>query len=114
MKKKKVRNIGIPGIKPPAEMCSDINCPFHGKIGIRGRIFEGKVLSTKSNKSAIVTWDRSIFVPKYERLEKRRTKMSVHLPPCLNPKKGDIVKIGECRPISKTKRSVVIEVGGKK
>jgi len=32
------RNIGL-DVTPPKEKCEDINCPFHGKLSIRGRIF---------------------------------------------------------------------------
>ena len=36
--------------------------------------------------------------------------MIVYNPQCVDAKKGDIVKIAECRPLSKTKAFVVIEV----
>jgi small subunit ribosomal protein S17 len=36
--------------------------------------------------------------------------MHAHNPPCINAKEGDVVKIAECRPLSKTKKFVVIEV----
>ena len=35
----KVRNVGIPGVEPPATECEDLRCPFHGKLPVRGRIF---------------------------------------------------------------------------
>jgi len=109
MKKEQGRNIGIPGIEAPSERCNDSNCPFHAQnIKVRGRIFEGVVVSTKPSNTAIVQWERRLFLPKYERFEKRLSKVNAHSPPCLHIKKDDIVTIGECRPISKTKKFVVI------
>lgn len=108
--KNEVRNIGIPGIVPPTEKCNDPKCPFHGReIRIRGRLFKGVVTSVKPTKTAVVEWERYFYVPKYERFEKRRSKVKAHAPPCLHVKKDDIVTIGECRPISKTKKFVVIK-----
>ena len=47
---------------------------------------------------------------KYERFEKRSTRIAAHIPDCINGKTGDSVKIMECRPLSKTKKFVVVEV----
>ena len=107
--KENARNIGIPGIELPSEKCTDVNCPFHGKLGIRGRTYAGKVVSKKAGKTAVVQWARRFFVPKYERFEKRKSKVFAHAPECLHIKKDDNVLIGECRPISKTKKFVIIK-----
>jgi len=101
-------NIGIK-VKPPEKKCEDKNCPFHGNLRVRGRIFEGVIVSDKPKKTAVVQWEYLYYVPKYERYEKRKTKISVHNPSCINARKGDKVKIAECRPLSKTKSFVVIE-----
>lgn len=108
MGKEKTKNIGIPGIEAPSERCIDVNCPFHGKIGVRGRTYVGTVISKKAGKTAVVQWSRRLFVPKYERFEKRKSKVYAHTPDCLHIKKDDVVMIGECKPISKTKRFIVI------
>ncbi len=108
MKKEKSKGIGIPGIEIPKNNCDDINCPFHGNLKIRGRIFEGIVESIKPSKTAVVRWERRVFCPKYERFEGRFTKVSAHKTDCLNIQKDDIVIIGECRPISKSKKFVVL------
>ncbi len=105
----KVRNIGIPA-KPPEKVCDDPNCPWHGNISLRGRMFVGKVVSAKAHKTAVVQWDYVHFVPKYERYERRKTKVVAHNPECIHAKEGDIVKIMETRPISKTKTFVIVEV----
>ncbi len=105
----KTKNIGI-GTESPKEGCNDKSCPFHGDIKVRGRSFVGKVMSTKRQKTCTVQWERSIDVPKYERQERRKTKISVHNPPCINAREGDEVKLYETRPISKTKSFVIVEV----
>jgi small subunit ribosomal protein S17 len=49
-------------------------------------------------------------IAKFERYEKRQSKIHAHNPPCIEAKAGDRVKIAECRPLSKTKSYVVVEV----
>jgi small subunit ribosomal protein S17 len=90
-----------------AETCKDNHCPQHGTVRIHGRAFTVTVQSARAPKTAIVEWERRYYVPKYERYERRRTKINVHNPDCMNAKAGDIVRITECRPISKTKHFVI-------
>ena len=104
----KVKNIGIK-VTPPKKTCNDVKCPFHGKIGVRGRIFTGEVISKDLDNTATVIWTRKHLIPKYERSETRRTKIRVHNPECINAEIKDIVKIAETRPLSKTKHFVIIE-----
>ncbi|MFH1409839.1 MAG: 30S ribosomal protein S17 [Nanoarchaeota archaeon] len=80
-------------------------------IKLRGRIFTGTVMKAKAHKSAVVAWTRKVLIKKYERYEKRRTKVNVHN--TLDAKEGDIVNIQESRPLSKTKHFVIIEIIGK-
>ncbi len=89
--------------------CEDKKCAIHGKISIRGRVFTGKVISAKMHRTVTIEWPRLFFVPKYERFEKRRSKVKAHNPVCINVKEGDTVKIAECRPLSKTVNFVVIK-----
>ncbi|MBU1597351.1 MAG: 30S ribosomal protein S17 [Nanoarchaeota archaeon] len=109
----KKKGIGL-DVKAPSKACADKNCPFHGEISTRGRIFSGLVINDKMAKTVSVSWGRKVHVPKYERFEKRRSKVKAHNPECINAKKGDVVKIIETRPLSKTKNFVVIEVLGQK
>ena len=88
--------------------CDDKNCPFHGQIKVRGRTFQGRVIASKMAKTVTVEWERRYFIPKYEKYEKRRTKIKAHNPKCINATTEDIVTIGETRPISKTKHFVVL------
>lgn len=110
---KKTRNIGIEA-NPPKRSCNDINCPFHGTLGVRGRTFTGIVVAKDVHKTATVEWPRKYFIQKYERHETRKTRLRVHNPPCINAEIGDEVKIMETRPLSKTKHFVIIENLGTK
>ncbi len=107
--KQGAKQIGIK-VSFPKEKCDDMNCPFHGKISLRGKVFTGVVQKDKMQKSVVVSWERRKFNKKYERYEKRKTAIKAHNPPCVNAKEGDIVKIMECRPISKMISSVIVEV----
>lgn len=102
------RDIGI-NVNPPKGECSDIKCPFHGSLSVRGNILEGKVVSNRMQDTVVVQKEYEKLIQKYERYEKRRTKIHAHNPSCIDAKEGDRVKIAECRPLSKTKSFVVIE-----
>jgi len=105
----KVRDIGIPVKNLPKRECDDNNCPYHGHLKIRGRIFEGYVVSDKMDKTVVVEWQYLRKIKKLKRYMRCRTKVMAHNPPCINAKVGDKVRIAECRPLSKTKSFVVIE-----
>jgi small subunit ribosomal protein S17 len=108
----KAKDIGL-NVKPPEGTCTDPRCPFHGGLKVRGRILEGVVVSDKMQKTVTVAIERMHYVPKYERYERRTSKIHAHNPPCIAAKMGDKVKIAECRRLSKTKAFVVIEkIGG--
>ncbi len=76
----------------------------------RGRTFKGIVVSSKAQKTVTVSWNRKIYIPKYERYQEKRSKVKAHNPVHISAKEGDEVIIKECRPISKTKKFVVTEV----
>ncbi len=105
---KTVRNIGIRVANPPSRECDDPNCPYHGTLRIRGRIITGKVIKADAS-NVLVERGYLHYVPKYERYERRRSRIRAHKPPCMDVEVGDTVRIGECRPISKTKRFVVFD-----
>lgn len=90
--------------------CTDKKCPVHGGLKIRGKIIVGVVVSDKPKNTVIVERSHLQYIPKYERSERRKTRIAVHKPACMDVKTGDTVKIGECRKLSKTKAFVVMEV----
>ncbi len=100
--------------KKSTKKCTDKNCAIHGSLSCRGKVLTGIVTSTKMYKTAVVEFERRFYLPKFERYEKRRTKVKAHNPACLQIKEGDIVRIHECRPLSKTKHFVIVENIGKK
>ncbi len=78
-------------------------------VRTHGRSYVGRVLSNKMNATVIVTWERKIHVPKFERYMVRTSKVVAHNPDSISAKEGDIVRIKQCRPLSKTKNFIVIE-----
>lgn len=111
MAKTEARNIGA-ALETPKQKCNDVKCPFHGSLSVRGRQFTGIVVSAKMRKTAVIEFERLHFLKKYERYEKRRTKLKVHNPECINAKEGDVIEVIECRPLSKTKNFVIIKKVG--
>ncbi len=98
----------------PKRTCEDGDCPFHGELPVRGRVFEGVVVSAKMDKTVIVNHDYLHYVPKYLKYERRRSRIPSHNPPCIDAEEGDRVRIAECRPLSKTVSFVVVEKLGDK
>ncbi|HNP89213.1 MAG: 30S ribosomal protein S17 [Microgenomates group bacterium ADurb.Bin219] len=64
------------------------------------KIFIGKIISNKMNRAAIVEVS---FVKKHPLYHKRmQIKRKIHAQNLIGAKNGDLVKITECRPLSKT------------
>eukprot|EP01017_Pseudomicrothorax_dubius_P001997 TRINITY_DN0_c749_g1_i2.p1 TRINITY_DN0_c749_g1~~TRINITY_DN0_c749_g1_i2.p1 ORF type:complete len:159 (+),score=51.10 TRINITY_DN0_c749_g1_i2:61-537(+) len=107
------KNVGL-GFKTPREAISgtyvDKKCPFTGNVSIRGRILKGLVISTKMHRTIIIRRDYLHYIKKYNRFEKRHRNIPVHCSPCFRVKEGDIVTVGQCRPLSKTVRFNVLKV----
>ncbi len=102
-------DIGL-DVQPPTKECKDPKCPFHGVLPVRGLALKGVVVSDKMDKTVVVQRTFEKKIAKYERYEKRKTKVHAHNPPCIGAKEGDNVTVAECRPLSKTKSYVVVEV----
>ena len=110
------KEIGL-GFKTPRSAIEgtyiDRKCPFTSDVSIRGRILTGVVVSTKMNRTAIVRREYLHHVKKYNRYEKRHKNIAVHVSPCwIGLQEGDVVTVGQCRPLSKTVRFNVIKVHG--
>ncbi|APH39236.1 30S ribosomal protein S17 [Methanohalophilus halophilus] len=102
------RNIGL-DVPEPSEECDDVNCPFHGTLPVRGQVLSGKVVSDSMDRTVVIQRKYDKFINKYQRYEKRQSKIHAHNPSCIDAKEGDIVTIAECRPLSKTKAYVVVK-----
>lgn len=94
------------GFKTPKEAMEgtyvDKKCPFTGNVSIRGRLLTGVVKSVKMKRTIIIRRDYLHYVSKYNRFEKRHKNMAVHCSPCFRVNEGDVVTVGQCRPLSKT------------
>lgn len=75
-------------------------------LATRGRTFVGKVVSDRMARTVVVEWERRKYIQKYQRYEKRRTRVKAH--DTIGVHIGDIVEITETRPISKTKHFTVV------
>merc|ERR1712000_203862 len=107
------KNVGL-GYKTPKGAIDgnyiDKKCPFTGNVSIRGRVLKGIVLSTKMKNTIVVRKSFLHFIRKYNRFEKRHSNIPSHCSPCFKGiKEGDIVTIGQCRPLSKTVRFNVLK-----
>ena len=71
------------------------------------RVLTGRVTSDKMDKTITVLVERRVMHPLYKKFIRRSKKYSAHDE--TNSKKvGDVVRIEECRPISKTKTWTVV------
>merc|ERR1711988_614325 len=108
------KNVGL-GYKTPKEAIDgtyvDNKCPFTSNVAIRGRILKGMCISANKMKNTIVVRrDYLHYIKKYNRFEKRHKNIPAHLSPAFKLNVGDIVTIGQCRPLSKTVRFNVLKV----
>ncbi len=76
------------------------------------KIFEGKVVSTKMQKTVVVEVERTFRHPLYKKIIRRQKRFKAHNEK-FDLKEGDFIKIRETRPISKDKHFLVIEKIGK-
>jgi small subunit ribosomal protein S17 len=84
----------------------------NSNLRVRGNEFVGRVVSAKAPKTATVLRELTVYVPKFERYKKVRSKIHAHNPERISAKEDDLVKIGETRKISKTKSFVITEIVG--
>ncbi|MBO23328.1 MAG: 30S ribosomal protein S17 [Alphaproteobacteria bacterium] len=75
------------------------------------RVLTGTVVSNKMDKSVTVRVDRRVRHPIYKKFMTQSKKIAAH-DADNSLEIGDVVRIRECRPISKSKRFEVIEKVG--
>ena len=73
------------------------------------RTVEGRVVSNKMNKTVTILVERQVKHPLYGKYIRRSTKLHAHDEEnaC---NEGDVVRVSECRPLSKTKNWRVVEI----
>ena len=79
MKEKKTEIESQKKAKIAEAKCEDRDCPTHGNLKTRGREFEGKV-TRKFHKRIAIEFEKTIYVRKYERYAKTKTKIHARLP----------------------------------
>jgi len=72
------------------------------------RILQGTVVSDRNDKTVVVLVERRFIHPLYKKTVRRTKKYHAH-DENNEYKVGDVVRIEECRPISRKKRWRVIE-----
>ena len=95
-------------IAEPSGTCSDPDCPYHGNLKVRGKVIVGRVRSLKMKKAGVIEIEYFAYNPKYMRYERRRSKIHVRVPKCVSVAEGDLVAVGECRPLSKNIAHVLL------
>ncbi len=76
------------------------------------RVMQGTVVGDRADKTVVVRVDRRVMHPLYKKVIRRSKKYAAHDAEN-HHKVGDVVRIRECRPISKRKRwEVVTEQAG--
>ena len=88
---------------------SDRDCHVHGNLKTRGRFFEGRVIKKFPHRLTI-EFERMVYVRKYERYSRSKTKIHARLPSCMEKDigLGDLIRVQECRPLSKIIHFVVV------
>jgi len=74
-----------------------------------GRTVEGRVVSNKADKTVTVLVERQVKHALYGKYVRRSTKLHAHDAENVC-REGDMVRVTECRPISKTKNWRVVEI----
>jgi len=72
------------------------------------RTLEGRVISNKMDKTVTVLIERQEQHPLIGKIIRRSTKL--HAQNDMGANEGDLVRIAECRPLSKTKHHRVVEI----
>lgn len=78
-------------------------------ISSKKKILKGVVVSDKMNKTVVVKVIRKVRHPRFHKLVEKRKKYYAHDENKI-AKEGNLVKIIQCRPISKLKRFRVLGV----
>jgi small subunit ribosomal protein S17 len=80
------------------------------RVGTRGRVFEG-IVTKKFPRRIVIEFERMIYVRKYERYARLKTKIHARVPGIMENevKVGDLIRVHECRPLSKIIHFVVIK-----
>jgi small subunit ribosomal protein S17 len=74
---------------------------------VPGRVIQGTVVSDKADKTVVVEVERRVKHPLYKKFVRRQNRLQAH-DEKNEYKTGDVVRIRECRPLSKRKSFEVV------
>ena len=77
--------------------------------GNRRRVKQGRVASDKMDKTIIVVTETRVPHPVYQKVVRQSTRFKAH-DETNDAKTGDLVRIQECRPMSRDKRWRLVEI----
>ena len=75
----------------------------------RRRIKQGRVVSDKMDKTVIVVTETRVPHPVYKKVVRQSSRFKAH-DEANDAKTGDLVRIQECRPMSRDKRWRLVEI----
>ena len=81
-------------VTAPKKSCGDERCPFHGNLKVRGKLLTGRAVSTAGKSFVVVQMEFLHKLPKYGRGERRRSRLSAHLPACIEVREGEVDGVG--------------------
>ena len=77
------RDIGLK-VNEPKRECSDVHCPFHGGLAIRGKLFDGKVTGTKAKQTITLQKETPVYFSKFKRYARSKSTIHAHVPECID------------------------------
>src|SRR3989344_9636305 len=78
-------------------------------VGTRGRTFQG-IVTKKFVNRIVAEFERTVYVQKYERYYRKKTRVHARITPDSNVEVGDLVEVRECRPLSKIIHFMLVRV----
>ncbi|MGI0004625.1 MAG: 30S ribosomal protein S17 [Candidatus Nitrosotenuis sp.] len=79
-------------------------------LSVRGKLFEGKVVSAKNKNTVVIQRENPLYMTKSKRYARRKSTIHAYKSAKLEIKEGDVVVAAECRPIAKSVSFAVVEV----
>jgi small subunit ribosomal protein S17 len=81
----------------------------HNERAVSRRVKQGRVASDKMDKTIVVVTETRVPHPTYGKIVRKSTRFKVH-DEQNEAKIGDVVRIMECRPLSRDKRWRLVEI----
>lgn len=78
-------------------------------VRTHGRIFQGYV-TRKFPTRVTIEFERTVYLKKYERFFKDKTRLHARIPKGMHVNEGDYIEVQECRPLSKIIHFMVTKI----